>query len=91
MKKILFSPGQILITPAALELLSANNVQPMDLLLRHLSGDWGELSPSDRAENDFSLIHGYRILSAYTVKSSKVWLITENDRSATTFLLPSDY
>ena len=34
---------------------------------------------------------GARILSAYHVNGAKVWVITERDRSATTFLLPEEY
>jgi hypothetical protein len=60
--------------------------------MRHLSGDWSEMSGHDRRENDLSLHEGLRILSYYTLKSGVViWLISEADRSATTFLLPEEY
>jgi hypothetical protein len=40
-----------------------------------------------------SLVHGFRLLSAYTLSTGvKFWIITEADRSATTtFLLPDEY
>jgi hypothetical protein len=61
------------------------------LLARHVSGDWGELPEEDRAENEFSVANNLRILSAYTLANGvKVWVITEADRSATTFLLPEE-
>ena len=62
-------------------------------LLRHVQGDWGkELDAHDRRENEFSLQHGFRLLSAYKLSdSTKFWVITEADRSATTFLLPDEY
>jgi hypothetical protein len=67
-------------------------VNPALLLERHLSGDWGDLCHEDRAENELSLKEGFRLLSCYTLTSSeRIWLITEADRSATTFLLPSEY
>jgi hypothetical protein len=91
MKRILFSPGKILATPAAIELMVSNKVNPSAMLLRHLTGDWGNLSPDDIAENWLSVREGFRILSSYSVNGSTLWLITENDRSATTFLLPEDY
>lgn len=38
----------------------------------------------DHCENEFSLIHGFRLLSAYTLSSgTKIWIITEADRSVT--------
>lgn len=90
--KPLFPLGQVVSTPGALEALSQAGQDPAELLARHVSGDWGELDEEDRTENDFSVGNDLRILSAYTLESGvKVWLITEADRSATTFLLPDDY
>ena len=87
-----FSLGQIVATPGALEALARANQQPGHFLNRHLSGDWGELSNEDKAENEYSLQHGFRILSSYkTVTGEKLWLITEADRSVTTLLLPEEY
>ena len=64
----------------------------MVLLARHLSGDWGEVCAEDAKENEFSLEHGFRLLSAYVLRDgTKVWIITEADRSATTILLFSEY
>ena len=61
-------------------------------LRRHCGGDWGELDERDRTENEMSLSHGFRLLSAFTLKSGvKIWCITESDRSATTLLLPEEY
>ncbi len=57
-----------------------------------MSGDWGELDHNDCLENEASVMHGWRILSAYTLSSGvKIWIITAGDRSATTLLLPSEY
>jgi hypothetical protein len=64
----------------------------MAYLVRHLAGDWGDVDEHNRRENELSLIHGFRLLSAYTLNSrSKIWIITESDRSATTVLLPEEY
>lgn len=87
-----FSLGQIVATPGTLEALARANQQPGHFLNRHLSGDWGELSNEDKAENEYSLQHGFRILSSYkTATGEKLWLITEADRSVTTLLLPEEY
>ena len=90
--KPLFSLGQIVATPGALEALARANQQSEYFLDRHVSGDWGELSNEDKAENEYSLQHGFRILSSYkTATGEKLWLITEADRSVTTLLLPDEY
>lgn len=87
-----FQPGRIVATPGALAVLEASGEAPFDYLVRHINGDWGELSAEDIRENELSLIHGFRILSAYTLRSgTTIWIITEADRSATTILLPEEY
>jgi hypothetical protein len=88
----LFSLGNIVATPAALEAMTDAGINPLSLLRRHAAGDWGDLDAEDKTENDFSLTRYLRILSSYKLPTGdKVWIITEADRSATTFLLPSDY
>ena len=87
-----FSLGQIVATPGAIEALTRANQQPHDFLNRHAAGDWGELGGKDKAENKYSLEHGFRILSSYrTTADAKLWVITEADRSVTTLLLPNEY
>jgi hypothetical protein len=56
------------------------------------AGDWGDLSEEDRKENEFFLVHRFRLLSSYRLRNGvKVWVITEADRSSTTLLLPDEY
>jgi len=87
-KQPLFALGRILATPGALGL----EVNFYPYLCRHQYGDWGDLGEGDKAENDFSVANGLRILSAYhTPDGEKFWIITEADHSATTILLPSEY
>lgn len=88
----LFRAGQIVATPGALALLEQAHKTPMELLVRHLRGDWGDLCPEDKAENELSLKRGYRLMSSYKIKETEtLWIITEADRSATTMLVPNDY
>ena len=87
---MLFNPGNIVATPGALD-LAEQGINLPAYLLRHLSGDWGDLCPEDKAENNFSLQNGFRLLSAYDTPCGSLWIITEADRSATTFLLPEEY
>lgn len=89
---MLFQPGQIVATPNALKHFDANQVNALDLLTRHLSGDWGDCDPEDAKLNDDAVKYGSRVFSVYKINDTeKVWLITEADRSVTTFLMPEDY
>lgn len=92
MNKPRFELGQIVGTPGALEALEDAGQDPIDLLRRHVAGDWGDVCAEDAQENEFSVTRRLRILSAYTLADGvKVWIITEADKSRTTFLLPSEY
>jgi hypothetical protein len=66
-----------------------------------MRGDWGIVSarrPQQQLRG--AVAHGGRILSAYPIDPAKpckgygdntLWVITEADRSVTTFLLPGEY
>jgi hypothetical protein len=87
-----FDAGRLVATPGALAAFEAAGEGPWDYLLRHLAGDWGELDEEDKQENEYALRNSLRVLSAYPLKTGqRVWVITEADRSVTTFLLPSEY
>ena len=87
-----FDPGQIVATPGALAAFESSGDQPLDFLLKHVNLDPGDLSPEDVQENQRSVENGWRILSAYRLSDgTKIWLVTESDRSSTCFLLPSEY
>ena len=62
-----------------------------DSLARHCMGDWGEISESDKRENNFSLDKHLRLFSVYKKDKFVIWVITEADRSVTTILFPSEY
>jgi len=89
----LFPLGRLVATPSALALLrsAGEDLLLPTLLERHRSGDWGDVPAEDALENEYSLRHGYRLLSSYWVAGERLWVITEADRSATTFLLPEEY
>ncbi len=87
-----FPLGQVVATPGALEALQTTNQDPLLFLRRHAQGDWGDVDEDDRQENEFSLTHELRLLSAYTLTDgTRIWIISEADRSATTILLPDEY
>jgi hypothetical protein len=90
--KPLFSTGQIVITQGARAALH-NDLDLISLLLvRHTTGDGGDLCAEDKESNTIAIKHGHRILSVYDLPfANTVWIITEADRSVTTLLLPSEY
>ncbi len=91
-KQPAFDLGQIVATPGALAALTKAGQQPGEFLTRHVNREWDVLSNEDRKENDYSLEHGFRLLSAYRRQAGdKLWIITESDRSVTTLLLPEEY
>jgi len=51
----LFPLGQIVATPRALAALERAKQPPTSFLARHATGDWGELEPTDVAENQYSV------------------------------------
>ena len=61
------------------------------ILARYCFGDWGDLCPEDWEQNNRAVLAGELILGSYHTSEGKVWIITEWDRSATTFLFPSEY
>lgn len=91
MPKALFEMGRIVITSGASASLDRLERHPVQLLTRHVTGDWGNLPEEDVKENQFSLEHGYRLFSAYVIDDAKFYVITEWDRTVTTVLLPEEY
>lgn len=96
--KPLFRFGQVVATPGAID--ATTDEYRIACLERHLNGDWGHCCDEDKATNDDAVKFGNRILSAYPLDPEKpckgfgdntLWIITEADRSVTTFLLPSEY
>lgn len=87
-----FPLGRLLATPGALRAMVAAEDTVFPYLARHARGDWGTVDREDRQANDAALQGGARLLSAYRLKDgTRIWIITEADRSATTLLLPEEY
>lgn len=84
--------GRVVATPGALQALVAAGEHALLYLARHVSGDWGVVSPEDAGANELARETGERILSAYRLRNrTKIWIITEADRSSTCILLPEEY
>jgi len=87
----LFPLGRVVATPPAMAFMVEHDIDPTDLLLRHQYGDWGTVDSQDARANDWSVKNEARILSQYGEGDSRLWVITEADRSSTCILLPEDY
>ncbi|VTU28648.1 hypothetical protein SRS16CHR_04308 [Variovorax sp. SRS16] len=95
-RRRLFSLGRAVATPGALDALSAAGVSALALLRRHQGGDFSELDAEDRQSNWEAIETGARLLSSYSVGSTRIWVITEaaddeGTRASTCLLLPQEY
>jgi hypothetical protein len=87
-----FPLGQLAATPRALAALAAAGQSAAEFLHRHQCGDYGVVNDEDRKANDAAVQCGERVFSAYLLSNgTKVWLITEADRSSSVILLPDEY
>lgn len=62
-------------------------------LAKYSKRDWGNTCDDDKKANDEAIKNGERILAVYSSDKlkTKIWIITEWDRSVTTILFPSEY
>jgi hypothetical protein len=93
MKK--FNLGQLVMTKGVNDMMTNNEEFASHVrlsIIRHMAGDWGDVSDEDRVENELALQEGDRLFSAYLKEGQpKLWVITEWDRSVTTALFPDEY
>ncbi len=92
-RNVRFPPGRVLLTPGAGQALHENeDTNLLDYLIRHLTGDWGDLDAHDRKVNEEALRNGQRLLSSYTLPDGRtLWFITDADRHETVAMLPEEY
>jgi hypothetical protein len=91
-KQGLFKLGNVVATRTFMDRVENPEELMRTTLSRHANGDWGDCCENDKLENDRALEDGERLMSVYrTEDDTKYWVITEWDRSVTTFLLPEDY
>jgi len=86
-----FDLGHIYFTQVANSLIAENAINVLQLLSRHMRGDWGDCCDEDKATNDSAVDEGSRVFSAYDTMAGRLWIITEADRSSTTVLTPAEY
>lgn len=88
----ILSLGTVFSTKGASQALAESGQTVAPFLDRYLQCNWGDCGKEDWAMNDEAVEKGERTLAVYyTTNGEKLWVITEWDRSATTFLLPDEY
>ena len=93
-----FDLGNVVITRrAALAMASFDNSAKKfaELLVRHATGDWGEIDESDKRMNDRAVTDGNMILTQYRIGDETIlWIISDpaddTGRRVTTVLLPDE-
>lgn len=86
--------GRVVATPGALDAAFETGELLTSFIERHTSGDWGDVCKEDWKANDLALdpYDPSRVISSYKLKDgTKLLVITEWDRSATTVLLVNEY
>jgi hypothetical protein len=87
-----FPFGQVVATATLVRHCEEKNFSLLPYMIRHGNCDWGDVCKDDKIANDEALKEGLRLLSAYELPDkTKIWIITEADRSVTTVLFPEDY
>ena len=88
-----FALGSLVATPGALEALGRAGQSPAEFLARHAAGDWGEVErrrcPAQQRRCDVTVSACCRPTGQ--PRATKLWIITEADRSSTCILLPGEY
>jgi hypothetical protein len=95
-----FHPGQMIQTRSIFDACCEHRpffTFVRSCIARHLQSDWGDCCEQDQDSNEMALQGGGRLFSVYHIPvglfalESKIWIITESDRSYTTVLFPSEY
>lgn len=92
MGELLFPTGRVLATRRAGQALVGAGMGGLDLVARHVRGDWGDVGPEGKEENERSLAQGGRIVSSYRLTTgARLWIVTDPGRTRTTILMPDEY
>jgi hypothetical protein len=87
-----FLLGRLMATPGALNAFDATGEDPINYIVRHVNLDPCVLGAEDQLANLQAVREGTRVFSAYELRDgTRIWIITEADRSVTTILLPEEY
>lgn len=87
---VLFSPGQILVTAKVKKMFSEDELWAC--LVRHMNGNWGDVSKEVENDNNQALVREEPIVSIYNFNDGRaLQILTDDDRKTTHLMLPGDY
>lgn len=88
-----FNTGVVVITSGAEAAFKKTEQDPWNFIWRHVVGDWGDMPPDDKEDNDRNLkTKDSGFMSSYKLKDeTRIWIITDAGREVTTILLPENY
>ena len=79
-----FEVGEIVITPMAAAALANSGQAFSDLLARHQTGDWGNVSDQLRSVNDRGLAEQFSLQSVYAMATGdRLVVVTNRERTIT--------
>jgi hypothetical protein len=87
----LFPLGKVSLTHGVNDLIQGQHEVLNSFLMKHVSGEWGVLDDDDKLSNENALKYGGRLLSVYELHEVMIWIVTEADRSCSTFLLSWEF
>ena len=94
-KNFAFDYGSIFVTGSLRELIKRDrNISEYvhECIIKHISGNWGNICREDWELNNRALENGGRLLSSYCFSDmEQIWVITEADRKTTSVLFSHDY
>jgi hypothetical protein len=84
--------GQCHTTKAGMEALFTADENVASFLPRHMTGDWGEVTPKQKRLNDKGAKNGGRLISKFTLSNRvPLVIVTEGDRSNTTIMTANEF
>lgn len=87
--KRIFQLGSIVITENLYFTIPAHEIHAA--ILKHASGEWGDVDGDRREENEIALLRGLKLLSVHhDSDDTEFRIVTAADRSATVVFLPHD-
>jgi len=79
-----FELGQVVVTPRAGEVLAQWGQTAEELLERHQSCDWGDITEEERQINEFAVSRAMNVVSCYTTPGGdQLTVFTRADRAYT--------
>ena len=81
-----FEVGEVVVTPAASAAIQTVGHSLDDVLARHCSGDWGDVSEQARDINERGLIEQFNVQSSYLLPTGQRLVVVTNGHRTLTMV-----